>query len=107
MRCGRIGANSAPGWQLKLKFDARSSQIDPTSDGGDPEADPMIRLTLRTLLAYIDDTLEPDQARELGRKVAESHDARILIERIKKVTRRRGLHVPIPDGSDDDVSDPN
>ena len=67
----------------------------------------MIRLTLRTLLAYIDDTLEPDQARELGRKVAESHDARILIERIKKVTRRRGLHVPIPDGSDDDVSDPN
>jgi len=67
----------------------------------------MIRLTLRTLLAYIDDTLEPDQARELGRKVAESHDARQLIERIKKVTRRRGLHVPIPDGSDDDVSDPN
>ena len=67
----------------------------------------MIRLTLRTLLAYIDDTLEPDQARELGRKVAESQDARLLIERIKKVTRRRGLHVPIPDGSDDDVSDPN
>jgi hypothetical protein len=67
----------------------------------------MIRLTLRTLLAYIDDTLDPDQARELGRKVAESHDARLLIERIKKVTRRRGLHVPIPDGSEDDVSDPN
>jgi hypothetical protein len=67
----------------------------------------MIRLTLRTLLAYIDDTLEPDQARELGRKVAESQDARLLIERIKKVTRRRGLHVPIPDGTEDDVSDPN
>ena len=67
----------------------------------------MIRLTLRTLLAYIDDTLEPNQARELGRKVAESPEARQLIERIKKVTRRRGLHVPIPDGSDDDVSDPN
>jgi hypothetical protein len=67
----------------------------------------MIRLTLRTLLAYIDDTLEPDQARELGRKVAESAEAKQLIERIKRVTRRRGLHVPIPDGSDDDVSDPN
>ena len=67
----------------------------------------MIRLTLRTLLAYIDDTLDPDQARELGRKVAESHDAKLLIERIKKVTRRRGLHVPIPDGTEDDVSDPN
>jgi len=67
----------------------------------------MIRLTLRTLLAYIDDTLEPQQARELGRKVAESPDAKLLIERIKKVTRRRGLHVPIPDGTEDDVSDPN
>jgi hypothetical protein len=67
----------------------------------------MIRLTLRTLLAYIDDTLEPNQARELGRKVAESPDAKQLIERIKKVTRRRGLHVPIPDGTEDDVSDPN
>jgi hypothetical protein len=67
----------------------------------------MPRLTLRTLLAYIDDTLEPDQARSLGRKVAESVEARQLIERIKKVTRRRGLHVPIPDGTDDDVSDPN
>lgn len=67
----------------------------------------MPRLTLRTLLAYIDDTLEPDQARALGRKVAESQEAKQLIERIKKVTRRRGLHVPIPDGTDDDVSDPN
>ena len=67
----------------------------------------MPRLTLRTLLAYIDDTLEPDQARALGRKVADSAEAKQLIERIKKVTRRRGLHIPTPDGSEDDVSDPN
>lgn len=67
----------------------------------------MIRLTLRTLLAYIDDTLEPEQARELGRKVAESPEAKLLIERIKKVTRRRGLKVPMPDGTTDHVSDPN
>jgi len=53
-----------------------------------------MRLTLRTLLAYLDDTLDPSQAREIGQKVAESHVAQELIERIKKVTRRRGLTVP-------------
>jgi hypothetical protein len=53
-----------------------------------------MRLTLRTLLAYVDDTLPPDQAREIGQKVAESHVALELMERIKKVTRRRGLTVP-------------
>src|SRR5688572_16884224 len=67
----------------------------------------MPRLTLRTLLAYIDDTLEPAQARALGAKVAESPEAKQLIERIKKVTRRRGLQNPAPAGADDDVSDPN
>jgi hypothetical protein len=67
----------------------------------------MPRLTLRTLLAYIDDTLEADQARSLGRKVAESDEAKLLIERIKRVTRRRGLQTPVPDGTEDDVADPN
>lgn len=67
----------------------------------------MPRLTLRTLLAYLDDTLEPHQARSLGRKVAESPDAKQLIERIKKVTRRRRLHAPVPMGADDNASDPN
>ncbi len=68
---------------------------------------PGLTLTLRTLLAYIDDTLDPHQARELGQKVAESDEARILIERIKKVTRRRGLTAPSTHGDDGDVSDPN
>ena len=67
----------------------------------------MPRLTLRTLLAYIDDTLPPEQARSLGLKVANSDEAKLLIERIKRVTRRRGLRTPVPDGSDDDVADPN
>jgi hypothetical protein len=57
-----------------------------------------MRLTLRTLLAYLDDTLEPSQAKEIGQKVAESHVAQELIERIKKVTRRRGLTVPPAQG---------
>jgi hypothetical protein len=67
----------------------------------------MPRLTLRTLLAYLDDTLDARQARALGQKVAESESARELIDRIKRVTRRRGLHTPVPGGPDDVVSDPN
>ena len=53
-----------------------------------------MRLTLRTLLAYIDDTLEPQQAREIGQKVADSPPARELIERIRQVVRRRRLSAP-------------
>lgn len=53
-----------------------------------------MRLTLRTLLAYLDDTLDVAQAREISPKVAESDVARELIDRIKKVTRRRSLTVP-------------
>jgi len=59
-----------------------------------------MRLTLRTLLAYLDDTLDPSQAREIGQKVAESHVAQELIDRIKKVTRRRGLTIPPAAGPD-------
>ncbi len=67
----------------------------------------MAQLTLRTLLAYLDDTLEPAAARELGKKVAESDVARELVERIKKVTRRRRLQTPDAAGADEDISDPN
>lgn len=53
-----------------------------------------LRLTLRTLLAYLDDTLEPAQAKAIGLKVAESEAAQELVERIKQVTRRRRLTTP-------------
>src|SRR4051794_32263612 len=53
-----------------------------------------MRLTLRTLLSYLDDTLEPAQAKIIGAKVAESEQARELAERIKQVTRRRRLTTP-------------
>jgi hypothetical protein len=53
-----------------------------------------MRLTLRTLLAYLDDTLEPSQASVIGQKVAESETARDLVARIKQVTRRRRLTIP-------------
>jgi hypothetical protein len=57
-----------------------------------------MRLTLRTLLAYLDDTLEPAQAKLIGQKVAESDTAQELIARIKQVTRRRRLTTPPPAG---------
>jgi hypothetical protein len=57
-----------------------------------------MRLTLRTLLAYLDDTLEPAQARQIGQKVAESDTAQELIARIKQVTRRRRLTTPPESG---------
>jgi hypothetical protein len=54
----------------------------------------VVRLTLRTLLAYLDDTLEPLEIKAIGQKVAESEPAQELITRIKQVTRRRRITTP-------------
>jgi hypothetical protein len=51
-------------------------------------------LTLRTLLAYLDDTLEPAQAKEVGQKIADNELAQKLIERIKTVLRDPRLTTP-------------
>ena len=68
-----------------------------------------LRLTLRTLLAYLDDTLQAGEIKEIGQKVTESDAAQELIARIKQVTRRRRLTVPPthgPNGMDpNDVSE--
>ncbi|MFO0928944.1 MAG: hypothetical protein U0736_18305 [Gemmataceae bacterium] len=56
------------------------------------------RLTLRTLLAYLDDTLPAAEIKEFGQKVAESDAAQELVARIKQVTRRRRLTVPPASG---------
>jgi cytoskeletal protein RodZ len=53
-----------------------------------------MRLTLRTLLAYLDDTLEPLEIKTIGQKVAESETAQELVNRIKQVTRRRRITTP-------------
>lgn len=72
-----------------------------------PEEEPiMLQLTLRTLLAYIDDTLGPADARALGKKVAENEEVRQLVERIKRVTRRRGLAAPETQ-TENEATDPN
>src|SRR5436305_7044909 len=57
-----------------------------------------MRLTLRTLLAYLDDTLEPSEIKPIGQKVAESDAAQELVARIKQVTRRRRLTTPTDGG---------
>lgn len=57
-----------------------------------------MRLTLRTLLAYLDDTLEASEIKEIGEKVAESDAAQELVARLKQVTRRRRLTAPANDG---------
>ncbi len=64
-----------------------------------------MRLTLRTLLAYLDDTLDPVQARQIGEKVAESTVAQELIDKIKRVARRRSITIPSATGPD--AADPN
>jgi hypothetical protein len=53
-----------------------------------------MRLTLRTLLAYIDDRLPPENAKELGQKIAHSPFSTELVERIREVKRRRRLAMP-------------
>jgi hypothetical protein len=50
-----------------------------------------MRLTLRTLLAYLDDRLASSNARELGQKLSSSPLATELAERIREVVRRRRL----------------
>ena len=65
-----------------------------------------MRLTLRTLLAYMDDILEPAQAKEIGEKLVQSDSASTLSARIKDVMRRRRVSAPDIDGPGAGV-DPN
>ena len=65
-----------------------------------------MRLTLLTLLAYLDDILEPSQAREIGDKVSESGYASALVDRIREVMRRRRLTAPDLTGPGSGI-DPN
>jgi hypothetical protein len=53
-----------------------------------------MRLTLRTLLAYSDDRLSSENAREIGKKLKDSPFAQELADRIRTVVRQRRLTTP-------------
>ncbi|MBM4056991.1 MAG: hypothetical protein FJ275_01975, partial [Planctomycetes bacterium] len=57
-----------------------------------------MRLTLRTLLAWIDGVLAAPQQEELGAKVQASRMAPALVERIAEIVARPGLAAPRIDG---------
>ena len=57
-----------------------------------------MRLTVRTLLAWIDGVLAPEDQQALGEKVAASGVAPALIERTKAVVGHQGLSAPSPVG---------
>ena len=57
-----------------------------------------MRLTLRTLLAYLDDVLEPTETKQIGQKIQESAVAGKLISLIRLVVRQRRLKAPSVSG---------
>ena len=58
-----------------------------------------MRLTLRTMLAYLDNILEQEDAEALGAKISESEFASDLVYRTLSSTRKANLNAPALDGT--------
>ncbi len=57
-----------------------------------------MRLTLRTMLAYLDNVLEPNESEQLGHKIRESKFAGELVDLIRSVSGKVRMDAPKLDG---------
>lgn len=57
-----------------------------------------MRLTLRTMLAYMDEQLDPPQMEEIGAKIRESGVATGMIDRVRASMRKHRMEAPKLDG---------
>lgn len=69
-----------------------------TTDGAAFDGVGIMRLTLRTMLAYMDDVLEPADADLLRKKIEESDFAFGLMERMRAVSKKLRMDAPKVDG---------
>ncbi len=65
-----------------------------------------MRLTLRTLLAYLDNVLEPSEKATLGDKISKSQTSKGIIDRIRRVLIEPNLSAP-KIGTPGSANDPN
>ncbi len=65
-----------------------------------------MRLTLRTLLAFLDNVLTPSEKASLGDKISKSQTSRGIIERIRRVLVSPNLSAP-KIGTPNSANDPN
>src|SRR5688572_30652759 len=59
-----------------------------------------MRLTLRTMLAYLDDMLEPDDSSQIAEKIEKSEFASEVVHRLRAAMQKLRLESPALTGKD-------